>query len=192
MCILTIHDTRYFESVIMWYLIGAYQDIIAANVTRDYLHKFGHSSFNHVWLTSFSPKLDMSQQAAPLTAQHNRNVFFQSILGLHVCQNRCLITLVIVVFKESAVQIKRNKVCSYDSNLVQLTQINACISTPPPLFSLLSRMREQGVQFTSRLWPCNSLSWLKAMGTATAQHIWCVHTTSGWCMYVNFSELLRE
>ena len=60
------------------------------------------------------------------------------------------------------------------------------------LFSLLSRMREQGVQFTSRLWPCNSLSWLKAMGTATAQHIWCVHTTSGWCMYVNFSELLRE
>ena len=59
-------------------------------------------------------------------------------------------------------------------------------------FSLLSRMREQGVQFTSRLWPCNSLSWLKAMGTATAQHIWCVHTTSGWCMYVNFSELLRE
>ena len=55
-----------------------------------------------------------------------------------------------------------------------------------------SRMREQGVQFTSRLWPCNSLSWLKAMGTATAQHIWCVHTTSGWCMYVNFSELLRE
>ena len=64
---------------------------------------------------------------------------------------------------------------------------------PFPLFiSLLSRMREQGVQFTSRLWPCNSLSWLKAMGTATAQHIWCVHTTSGWCMYVNFSELLRE
>ena len=61
-----------------------------------------------------------------------------------------------------------------------------------PLFSLLSRMREQGVQFMSRLWPCNSLSWLKAMGTATAQHIWCVHTTSGWCMYVNFSELLRE
>ena len=63
---------------------------------------------------------------------------------------------------------------------------------PHLLFSLLSRMREQGVQFTSRLWPCNSLSWLKAMGTATAQHIWCVHTTSGWCMYVNFSELLRE
>ena len=60
------------------------------------------------------------------------------------------------------------------------------------LFSLLSRMREQGVQFTSRLWRCNRLSWLKAMGTATAQHIWCVHTTSGWCMYVNFSELLRE
>ena len=59
------------------------------------------------------------------------------------------------------------------------------------LFSLLAH-DAQGVQFTSRLWPCNSLSWLKAMGTATAQHIWCVHTTSGWCMYVNFSELLRE
>ena len=29
------------------------------------------------------------------------------------------------------------------------------------VISLLSRMREQGVQFTSRLWPCNSLSWLK-------------------------------
>ena len=60
------------------------------------------------------------------------------------------------------------------------------------VFLACSRMREQGVQFTSRLWPCNSLSWLKAMGTATAQHIWCVHTTSGWCMYVNFCELLRE
>ena len=61
-----------------------------------------------------------------------------------------------------------------------------------PVLLACSRMREQGVQFTSRLWPCNSLSWLKAMGTATAQHIWCVHTTSGWCMYVNFSELLCE